>query len=119
MAAKTSKVELVEDILYRPTGVYHSAGTVLELSKEECARLIGLGVAVSTDGSVTASEPEPEEPERERGRHEVVVGPTILHRIRASVSSIRPASALKQHGRTTDRLSSSAFCRSARASAAS
>ena len=65
MGARKSKVELVEDILYRPTGTYHDAGTVLELSKEECARLIELGVAESTDGSVTAPEPEPEEPERE------------------------------------------------------
>jgi hypothetical protein len=64
-ARKKSKVELTTRILYTPTGEYHAAGTVLELPISECERLIGLGVAKSTDGSVTAPEPEPEEPKRE------------------------------------------------------
>jgi hypothetical protein len=64
-AKKKSKVELIADILHTPTGEYHKTGEVLEFEVEECQRLVGLGVAVSTDGSVTAPEPEPEEPKRE------------------------------------------------------
>lgn len=65
MAAKKKRFEVLTNIYSTATGKYHDEGAVIELDAKEGARLIGLGLVVSTDGSVTASEPEPQEQERE------------------------------------------------------